>query len=70
TQGGLSDQLDKRLTNGWSASVGNEFYLSPQGEWLEGSGIPVDLEVTQFSLEARLAGVDTAVETIIERLGE
>ncbi|MEM9759471.1 MAG: S41 family peptidase [Pseudomonadota bacterium] len=70
TQGGLSDQLDKRLTNGWSASVGNEFYLSVQGEWFEGSGIPVDIEIPQFSLEARLAGVDEAIEAIIEGLGE
>lgn len=70
TQGGLSDQLDKRLTNGWSASVANEFYLSAGGEWFEGLGIPVDIEVPQFTKEARDAGVDLAIETLLLLLEE
>ena len=68
TQGGLSDQLDKRLTNGWSASVANEFYVTPAGEELEGQGIPVDVEVPQFLPEARAEEVDTGIEAALELL--
>ncbi|MEM9257801.1 MAG: S41 family peptidase [Pseudomonadota bacterium] len=70
TQGGLSDQLDKKLTNGWGASVGNEFYLSVQDEWFEGTGIPVDVQVPQFERSARDAGVDSALETLTTMLEE
>jgi C-terminal processing protease CtpA/Prc len=70
TQGGLSDQLDKQLSNGWPASVANEYYLTPQGESFEATGIPVDLEVLQLSLEARLAGVDAGLEAVIRLLQE
>jgi hypothetical protein len=68
TQGGLSDQLDKSLTNGWPASIANEYYLSPEGELFEISGIPVDLEIPQFSPEARQAEADLGLEAVIEAL--
>lgn len=68
TQGGLSDQLDKKLTNGWSASVANEYYITPAGEVFEGMGIPVDIEVPQFLREARLDETDTGIEAAIELL--
>lgn len=68
TQGGLSDQLDKKLTNGWSASVANEYYITPAGEAFEGMGIPVDIEVPQFLREARLEETDTGIEAAIELL--
>ncbi len=70
TQGGLSDQLDKRLGNGWSASVANEFYVSPEGELFETRGIPVDIAVPQFSREARLSAVDAGLEAVIARLND
>ena len=70
TQGGLSDQLDKQLSNGWKASVANEFYLSAEGEWFEGAGIPVHVEVPQFDRGARLAGVDPGLEAVIELLAQ
>lgn len=68
TQGGLSDQLDKSLTNGWPASVANEYYLSPEGELFETTGIPVDFEIPQFSLQARQAETDLGLEGVIEAL--
>ena len=70
TQGGLSDQLDKQLSNGWPASVANEYYLTPQGESFEATGIPVDLEILQLSRAARLAGVDAGIEAVINLLQE
>lgn len=68
TQGGFSDQLDKSLTNGWPASVANEYYLSPERELFETTGIPVDFEIPQFSLQARQAETDLGLEGVIEAL--
>lgn len=70
TQGGLSDQLDKRLTNGWLASVANEYYLTPTGESFETVGIPPDVEVAQFSREFRLEDTDAGIEAAIEVLSQ
>ncbi len=68
TQGGLSDQLSKRLFNGWDASVGNEYYLSADGIWFEGTGIPVAAEVPQFTKQARENDTDSSIEMVIEML--
>ena len=68
TQGGLSDQLSKKLFNGWNASVGNEYYLATDGSWYEGVGIPVDVEVAQFSRQARQSEIDFGIEAVIELL--
>lgn len=65
TQGALSDQLQARLSNGWAFSLANEYYLTPEGEWYEGLGIPADLTVLQFSREARLAGEDPALDVAV-----
>ncbi|MBE9607805.1 S41 family peptidase [Chitinilyticum piscinae] len=39
--GALSDSLHKHTPGGVQFSLSNEYYLSPQGEWFEGRGIPV-----------------------------
>lgn len=70
TQGGLSDQLDKQLSNGWPASVANEYYLTAEGESFELSGIPADLAVPQLTRETRDEGVDAAIEAVISLLQE
>ncbi|MAA87194.1 MAG: hypothetical protein CME39_05980 [Haliea sp.] len=70
TQGGFSDQLDKRLSNGWRASLANEFYLSSEGEEFETEGVPVDVEVPQLQREARLLGTDSGIDAVITMLDQ
>jgi carboxyl-terminal processing protease len=43
TGGALSDTLSKRSTGGLKFTLSNEFYISPQGEWFEGRGVPVNI---------------------------
>ncbi len=63
TQGALSDALEKKLPNGFEFTLSNEFYLSNAGEWFEGSGIPVDIDVPFFSQADRDEGMDSGIET-------
>ncbi|MGV6858924.1 MAG: S41 family peptidase [bacterium] len=63
TQGALSDSLEKKLPNGFEFTLSNEFYLSNTGEWFEGGGIPVDIEVPFFSQADRDEGADSGIET-------
>lgn len=65
TQGAFSDILFKTAPSGMVLGLSNEYYLSPEGEWYEGLGIPVDLEVAAFDLDARQAEQDVALETAI-----
>jgi len=44
TKGALSDMLVKTLPNGWSFTLSNEVYLTPDGELFEMRGIPPDFE--------------------------
>lgn len=62
TQGALSDMLERALPNGFSYTLSNEYYLSPEGDWFEGVGIPVDIEVPTFTRAQREAGEDLALE--------
>ena len=62
TQGALSNTLERKLPNGFSFSLSNEFYYSTEGEWFEGSGIPVDVEVPFFTQEQREAESDAGLE--------
>lgn len=70
TQGALSDALDKTLPNGFVVSLSNEYYLSTEGKWYEGLGIPVDEEVEQFTAYERSEEVDLSVEAAIAWLSE
>jgi carboxyl-terminal processing protease len=68
THGILSDTLEKRLPNGWTAWLSNEIYESPDGDCFEGSGIPPDVSVEARpgeSLDAYLRrGVQQALDIL------
>jgi len=70
TQGAFSDKLDKSLPNGFRFSLSNEFYYDVQGNWYEGNGVPVDIEVPFFSLEQRTNKQDSGLETAYEFLND
>jgi hypothetical protein len=40
TEGAFSDALERKLPNGWSFTLSNEVYTSPDGKVFEGTGIP------------------------------
>ncbi|WP_308364826.1 MULTISPECIES: S41 family peptidase [unclassified Microbulbifer] len=62
TQGSLSDSLEKTLPNGFSFALSNEFYLSPEGEWFEHVGLPVDEQIPYGTLDQRKNEEDLALE--------
>ena len=62
THGALSNVLEWTLPNGFTIGLSNEFYLTPNGEWYEGTGIPVDIEVPFFTREQREQGIDLGIE--------
>ncbi len=70
TQGALSDALEKSLPNGFKFTLSNEFYYSTEGEWFEHSGIPVDVEVSVFTLQQRLDQKDAGLEAAYLLLAE
>lgn len=70
TQGAISDMLDKQLPNGFGFSLSNEFYYDIDGNWYEGEGIPVDIEVPFFTLQQRADEQDLALETAFAALTE
>lgn len=45
TEGIFSDELTKRLPNGWSFGLSNEVYLDRNGKNYESLGIPVNIEL-------------------------
>lgn len=63
TQGAMSDVLQKKLPNGFSIWLSNEFYLTPAGEWFEDTGIPVAHEIPYATLEDRTNNEDPGLET-------
>jgi C-terminal processing protease CtpA/Prc len=48
TQGVFSDELDRRLPNGWTFGLSNEIYLTKNGKTFEGTGVPPDIEAPIF----------------------
>lgn len=68
SHGAFSDVMEWTLPNGFSIGLSNEFYLSPQGEWYEGQGIPVDITVPFYTPEQRDAGIDLGIETAFAQL--
>ena len=68
SDGSLSDFLIRRVTANIAFGMSNEFYLSPAGEWFEGVGIPVDIEIP-FATKAQRnelkdAGLEQALLTL------
>ncbi len=54
-------ELEKVLPNGFTFTLSNEFYLSTNGEWFEGSGVPAAIDVPFFTQAERLAETVAAV---------
>lgn len=48
TRGALSDELTKRLPNGWRVTLSNEIYLDAAGKAWEGAGVPPKLAIPVF----------------------
>jgi len=65
TLGILSDNLYKRLPNGWELSLSNEVYLAPDGALHERKGIPPDTPCPVFDPADIPAGLRVAVETAL-----
>ena len=68
TQGAISDILEKTLPNGFEIDLVNEYYLTPDGEWFEGEGIPVDYHVEFGTQSQRLAGIDEGIDLALSLL--
>jgi C-terminal processing protease CtpA/Prc len=63
TQGVFSDDMDRKLTNGCTFSLGNENYVAANGTSYEGIGIPPTIQTPVFT-PAELAGHrDSALDT-------
>lgn len=68
SHGAFSNVLEWTLPNGFNIGMSNEFYLTPEGVWYEGSGIPVDIEVPFFTREQREQGIDLGIEAAAAHL--
>lgn len=68
TQGIFSDVLEWVLPGGHVLGLSNEVYLSADDVWYEGTGIPVDIEVPNFSKEDRANGLDSGIEAALTAL--
>ncbi|HEY1426211.1 MAG TPA: S41 family peptidase, partial [Caulobacteraceae bacterium] len=65
TLGILSDNLYKRLPNGWELSLSNEVYQAPDGALYEATGIPPQVETVVFDAADVRGGFRHAVERAI-----
>ena len=70
SQGALADTLEKQLPGGTRFSLVNEYYLSSNGDWYEGQGIPVATEIPFMTLEEREEEEDFGLEAAWEAITE
>jgi hypothetical protein len=70
TQGVFSDQLARRLPNGFRFALSNEVFLTADGKVFEGAGIPPDMQAPVVSKEDAKNGRDATLETAIEILSK
>ena len=70
TMGIFSDELYRRLPNGWRFSLSNEAYLTPDGTSFEATGIQPDVFSPVLSQEDSQNGVDSVIEAAIAALGQ
>jgi hypothetical protein len=68
TQGVFSDQLTRRLPNGFRFALPNEVFLTEDGKVFEGAGIPPHVKLPVFSKDDLKNGRDAALEKAIEIL--
>lgn len=65
TLGILSDNLRKRLPNGWITSISNEIYSAPDGSVPERIGLVPDVSTVVFDAQDFLGGLDVAIATAV-----
>ena len=70
TQGVFFDTLGRQLPNGWQFWLPNELFLTREGTFFDGPGIPPDVRVPVFRATDVSGGRDPALEKAIELLGE
>jgi hypothetical protein len=68
TQGVFSDQLARRLPNGFRFALSNEVFLTEDGDVFEGPGIPPHVSVPLASKDDLKDGRDVALEKAVEIL--
>lgn len=62
TQGVFSDDMSRRLPNGWTFTLGNEEYTASDGHNYEGEGIPPTVPTPVFTEAEMAAGQDSALD--------
>jgi hypothetical protein len=70
TQGVFSDELDRRLPNGWTFGLSNETYYTKDGKTFEGIGVPPDIEAPIFPKKDLADGRDSALNKALEVLAD
>jgi hypothetical protein len=68
TQGVFSDELGRKLPNGWTFGLSNETYLAKDGKTFEGTGVPPYIEAPIFPKEDLANGRDSALDKALELL--
>jgi len=62
TQGVFSDDMSRKLPNGWTFTLGNEEYTAPDGHNYEGEGIPPTITTPVLTQEEMDSGRDSALD--------
>jgi hypothetical protein len=72
TAGAISDQLRRKLPNGWMFALANEEISTPDGTVYEAVGIPPDVlpEAELLPLSERESGIDSWLELALETARE
>lgn len=70
TQGVFSDELDRRLPNGWTFGLSNETYLTKDGKTFEGTGVPPDIEAPTFPKKDLANDRDSAIDIALRLLAD
>ncbi len=65
TEGILSDELYRRMPNGWQFSLSNEIYLTHDGRLFEATGVPPDLPAPFLDKEALDGNEDSGIEAAL-----
>lgn len=66
TQGAFSDIMNWELPQGFDLGLSSEYYYSANGSWLEGQGVPVDIDTSFFSIDEREQEYDAGIEAAID----
>jgi len=66
TRGSFSTPLAKPLPNDWYLELSNELFLSMDSELFEGRGIPADVPIDVFDVDAPILSHRLAIQKIIQ----